>query len=400
MRKLVPTSLGARLFRAVALTVVIAQPTGCTKPTENTPSIEGAVNAGDTPSIEGALSIDDTITGDVPTNIEDPAKSEDATARNDLARVEDSVDGETTPQSETEPPGEDETPSGDESPGFVDAGHAYASEGVRGLGAWIDGFFSNKEYEAEVNESWMRLRLDGFAEQFEGADADANVRLHLKLPALDERLRVEVLSAGEADEDTASTDAPGGSQLSDLALDSITAALSYFFRNDEERSISARVGLDFNGLDPNPFIGFRYRENVELGEDWNFRFVQRFRYFLEERLESRTIFTFDRALEDDVLFRSEVEGTWLELQPDYFYSVNFAIFQPLDEKSAIEYQLLNSFRTSPHRLDQVTLRWRYRRQVWRDWLTVEAAPQLAIPRERDYQVVPGFGLRIEMTFGG
>jgi hypothetical protein len=349
-----PKAFGTWLFTVFALALVVAQPTGPARTAEH----------------ETNLDIYD------PTDIDDRVKSEDA------------------------PPGEDETSSDDEPPGFIDAGHAYASEGVRGLGAWIDGFFSNKEYEAEVNESWVRLRLDGFAEQFEGTEAEAKARVHLKLPAMNERLRIEVLSANEADEDTVSSDPPAGSQLSDLALDSITAALSYFFRNDEERSISARVGLDFNGYDPNPFVGLRYRENVDLGEDWNLRFVQRFRYFWEERLESRTIFTFDRALENDVLFRWEVDGTWLELQPDYFYGVNFAVFQPLDEKSAIEYQLLNSFRTDPHRLEQVTLRWRYRRQVWRDWLVVEAAPQIALPRARNYQGVVGVGLRIEMTFGG
>lgn len=340
MNGTVPNALGAWLFTAIALAVVVAQPTG-------------------------------------------PARSaEDATDTEDATSSEDATDTEDVP------------------PGVLDAGHAYASSGVRGLGAWIDGFFSNEDYEAELNESYVRVRVDSFAEQFEGADVDAKARVYLKLPALDERLRVEVLSAGEAEEGTAAADAPAGSSPSDLALDSITAALSYFFRNDEERSISARVGLDFDGYEPNPFVGARYREQVELNDDWNFRFVQRFRYFSLDGLESRTVFTFDRALADDMLFRWEIDGTWLEEQPNYFYGVNYAVFQPLDAKSAVEYQVLNFFQTDPHRLDRVTLRLRYRRQVWRDWLTLEVAPQLTMPRAGNYDPVPGFLFRIEMTFGG
>jgi len=300
------------------------------------------------------------------------------------------------------PTGTEEAPTGaEEAPrGVIDAGHAYASAGVRGLGTWIDGFFSDEEYEAEINESWVRVRIDNFAELYEGAEVDAKARLHLKLPALDERVRVEILSAGEAEEDLATADDPGVAQPSDLAPDSITAALSYFIRNDEDISVRARVGLDFDGYEPNPFIGLRYREQVEFSEDWSFRFVQRFRYFSLDGLESRTIFGLDHALPDDRLFRWQIDGTWQEEQPDYFYGVSFSLFQALDAKSAIEHQVINSFRTHPHRLDEVTLRMRYRRQVWREWLTLEAAPQVALPRDRNYEAVPGFLFRIEMTFGG
>lgn len=308
---------------------------------------------------------------------------------NPARSAEDIAEGEDAPANYERPP-----------TGIIDAGHAYASAGVRGLGAWIDGFFSDERYEAELNESRVRLRIDSFAEQYEGVDVDAKARLHLKLPALNERIRIEVLSSGEAEEDLAVADNPTGAQPSDLAPDSIAAALSYFFRNDEARSISARVGLDFDGYDPNPFIGLRYREQVEFSEDWNFRFIQRFRYFSLDGLESRTVLGLDHALPDDMLVRWEIDGTWLEEQPDYFYGVAFALFQPLDAKSAVEYQILNSFRTLPHRLDEVTLRLRYRRQVWREWLAVEAAPQLAMPRSNDYDPVPGFQFRIEMTFGG
>lgn len=295
---------------------------------------------------------------------------------------------------------EDITDGEDEPTGIIDAGHGYASAGVRGFGAWIDGFFADERYEAELNESRIRVRIDNFAQQYEGLDTDVKARLHLKLPALDERLRVEVLSAGESEEDLGTADQPEGTVPSDLSLDSITAALSYFFRNDEERSISARVGLDFNGYDPNPFIGLRYREQVEFAEDWNFRFVQRFRYFSLDGLESRTILGLDHALPQDRLFRWQIDGTWLEEQPEYFYGVSLSLFQALGEKSAIEHQAVASFQTQPHRLEQVTLQLRFRRQVWREWLILEAAPQVGLPRSGNYEPVLGFLFRIEMTFGG
>ncbi len=384
MRRLVsegpPHALGPWLLGAIVLVAAALQPLGRAAASEHVAADE------DVPALEEATPVDDAPPAD------DTPPTDDAPPADDDVRAADHDD---------DVPPADEAPTDDSvRPGLLDAGHAYASAGVRGLGAWIDGFFAAENYEAELNESRVRVRIDSFSDRYEGTDVDAKARLHLKLPALDDRLRVEVLSAGEAEEDTTTTDAPVEPAGSDLSLDSITAALSYFFRNDEQRSVRARVGLDFDGYEPNPFVGLRYREQFELNEDWNFRFVQRFRYFSLDGLESRTTLGLDRVLPEDMLFRWEIDGTWLEEQPNYLYSVNFSVFQPLDAKSAVEYQLLNSFLTDPHRLDRVTVRFRYRRQVWREWLFLEAAPQLAMPRIRDFEPVPGILLRVEMTFGG
>ena len=284
-------------------------------------------------------------------------------------------------------------------PGIIDAGHAGASDRVRRLGAWIDRFFTDEEYEAELNESWARLRLDSFAEQYEGVDVGARVRLYLKLPGLNERFRVEILSDAE-DQDIQGSAGDGvGPPPADVADNSITAALSYFFSNKERRSVSARLGLDFDGLTPDPYVGARYRERVPLGEDTNFRFVERVRLYTLNGLESRTSLQLAHSLEQDRLFRTSLDGTWRE-DEDFFYSLGFSVSQPLDETSAIRYELVNSFKTSPHNLDRVTLRVRYRRQIWREWLTFEVAPQVAVPRDRDYQPVLGIFLRLEATFGG
>jgi hypothetical protein len=281
--------------------------------------------------------------------------------------------------------------------GVIDTGHAGASARVRALGAWVDRFFTDEEYEAELNESWMRVRLDGFAEEYAGLDVGARIRLYLKLPGLNERVRLEILSNAEDQEIEGS--AGVGPPPADAVNDSVTAALSYFFSNKERRSVSARLGLKFDGITPNPFVGARYRERVPLGDDTNFRFVERVRFYTLDGLESRTSLQLEHTLEEDRLFRVSLDGTWLQ-EESFFYSLGFSVSQPLGEKSAIQYEISNGFMTSPHRLDQVTLRLRYRRQIWREWLTFEVAPQIAAPRSRDYQPVPGIYLRLEATFGG
>jgi len=291
-------------------------------------------------------------------------------------------------------------PEEEESPNVIDTGHAGASERVRQLGAWIDRFFADENYEAEINKSWLRIRLDSFSELYTGTDVDARARIHLKLPAVNKRLRFEIFSPGEDDDfERTGSDTPG-SRPPGAKEEQTSAAVSYIFRALKDRSIIARLGLKFDGYTPNPFVGLRFRELVPLNDVWNFRFTQRFRYFSLDGLESRTTIDLERILKEDTLFRTSFDGTWLEEQPDYFYSLGFSLFRPLDDHSAVEYYLNNGFRTDPHRLDRITVGFRHREKIWRDWLAFEVAPQVSFPDDRDFKPVPAILLRLEATFGG
>ena len=301
-----------------------------------------------------------------------------------------------TPARGAEPPASNE----EKPPVILDMGHAETSDRVQRLGAWLDRFFADENYEAEVNESWLRIRLDSFSELYEGTAVDATARLRLVLPALNKKLRFEILSPGEPD-DLEGTDGSGAaSPPPGTAEEKPSAAVSYIFRAIKERSIIARLGLDFDGYTPNPYAGGRYRELVSLSDVWNFRFTERIRFYTLDGLESRTSFDFERILEDDMLFRTSLNGTWLQEDPDYFYNFGFSLFRPLNEKSAVEYQVVSGFRTDPHRLDRITVQIRHRQKIWRDWLSFEAAPQVSFPDNRDFKPVPGILFRLEATFGG
>ena len=292
------------------------------------------------------------------------------------------------------------TESEEKPPGILDTGHAGASEQVRQLGAWFDRFFSDENYEAEINKSWVRIRLDSFSELYEGTDVDVRARVRLKLPALNKRIQFEILSPGEPDDLGGSDGSGAESPPPGTSEENVSVVVSYVFRALKERSIIARLGLGFDGYTPNPYVALRYRELVPLNDVWNFRFTENIRYYSLDGLESRTTLDFERILEEDMLFRTSLDGTWLQEDPDYFYSLSFALFRPLDNKSAVEYQLVNGFRTDPHRLNQITVSLRYRQKIWRDWLTFEVAPQVSFPDERDFEPVPAILFRLEATFGG
>jgi hypothetical protein len=285
-------------------------------------------------------------------------------------------------------------------PGVLDNAHSTASDQVRRFGAWVDSFFTDENYVAEVNKTFLRLRLDNFSELYEGSSIKGKARLHLKLPALNDRLRIEILSPGES-EDAERAGAPDtASPPPGTTDDRTTAGISYILRALEERSVILRAGLGFDGYSPDPFVGARYRETIPLNDDWSLRFIQRLRYYSLSGLDSRTTIDADRVLEDNTLFRASVNGTWLEEQPDYFYNVSFALYRPIDDQSAVQYEIVNEFKTDPHRLDRITARIAHRQRIYRDWLVFEVAPQVSFPDARDFKPVLGILFRLEAVFGG
>ena len=290
----------------------------------------------------------------------------------------------------------DESPTGN----VIDQGYAGTSDRVRRVGAWLDQFFADENYEAEVNKSLLRIRLDSFSELYEGTEVDGKVRLHLVLPALRDRVRFEFLSPGEPDDLEGDGSVASSQRQPGTSEEKTSAAISYFVKAVEDRSFILRLGSTFDGYTPNPYVGARYRQLWDLNKNWDFRFTERLRFYSIDGLESRTSFDFERALEEDMLFRTSIDGTWLQEYPDYFYNVGLALFRPLDEKSAVEYQLVNSFKTDPHRLDRITVRIRHRQKIWRDWLIFGVAPQVSFPDEREFKPVPGILFRLEATFGG
>lgn len=285
-------------------------------------------------------------------------------------------------------------------PGVLDSMHSAASDRVRNFGAWVDSFFANEDYVAEINKTYLRLRLDSYSELYDGTTVEGKARLHLKVPALTDRLRVEILSPGETDDFEQSAPSDVGNADSGATTDKSSAGISYVLKALEKRSIILQAGMDFEKYTPDPFAGARYRETVSITDNWSMRFVQRLRYYSLNGLESRTTLQFDRLFDKNTLFRTGIDGTWLQEQPDYFYNVSLALYRPIDERSAVQYEVIGQFKTDPHRLDRITARIAHRQKIYRDWLVFEVAPQVSFPDEREFRPVPGILFRLEAVFGG
>jgi hypothetical protein len=284
--------------------------------------------------------------------------------------------------------------------GFIDALHGAVESGLRGSATAIDEFFSDQRYEAELNKTRLRLRFDTFADQGDGVGFEVRPKLRLVLPRTGKRLSLIAEDTTDSEEnlDERAPDNVAADQ-GDTIEDDLTLGLQYLFQATGKRSLRGQIGLRISDDRPAGTLGLRYRELVDLGS-WDLRFVERLRWFSDSGFQSGTAVDLERDLVQGVLFRTTAAGTWFEERDGYFYDLDLRLFQRLDEKSALDYQWITSFRTSPsNRLEEAKLRVAYRRGVWWDWLFLEIAPQVAFPRERDFEGMPGILVRLEVIFG-
>jgi hypothetical protein len=282
----------------------------------------------------------------------------------------------------------------------VDRVHRKISSGVVGTARWLDSFFADPRVEDEVGESRVRVRFSLATEEDEPLEYDVRANIRLDLPVLENRL--QLLFAGDPEDENDFQAITGGegvpAALADTGENS-SVSLRYFLKRTIDQNASLRSGLRFRSGIPVLFLEPRYRQSVPF-DDWFFRFTQRVLGLTDGTVRARTTFDLERELRAKLFLRLTADGTWDKDEHGYFYTLGPSIFQPLSPRRVLVYSWANSFVTHPsHRLEAVVLSVRYRQRLWRDWLYYEVVPQLAFPREENFDITPGITLRLEMLFG-
>jgi len=286
-------------------------------------------------------------------------------------------------------------------------GDDYFSEGVeytlnttRRVANWLDSFFDSERVKDEENITRLKISARGYIDQDEESEADVKFSIKARMP--NTRKRLQLFLSNDLDEDMdASANAPPLPRDEDE-----TAYLGLRIFNIIGDKIpghtSSAAGVNLKGGDINYFIEPRYSYLHEF-DQWNLYFLQKIRYSHHDKLESRTRFDFDRVLNEKFFFRLNTELYWRQDNEDYDgfqNTLRFYLSQKLPGPQAIIYEFNNLFRSEPdYHLRSTSLRVRYRRQIWRRWLFLEAAPQIAFREEEDFKASLGMVLKLEiMTF--
>ena len=288
-----------------------------------------------------------------------------------------------------------------ENGGIFDSLYGGVSHGFLSSANWLDSFFGDERYVAEVNQSQLKVRFDAFREGSTGVDyRRPNFDLRLVLPQLRKKTRLVISGDPNVDVD-ATTGQPGspGATIAHSQERNLTTQLQVVPVETKRSNFSIRAGVKLHNGKLSILAGPRYRYLIPL-DPWDLRFTQEFVWSTDMRWQSRTRFDLERSLPSDLFFRTTLEGVWSENVIGYPYSLSLVLRQPLDNNRALQYEWVNSFQTYPtNELIEELLVFRYRQRFIRDWLFLEIAPQYRFPRDMSFHGTPGILFRLEMVFG-
>lgn len=281
---------------------------------------------------------------------------------------------------------------------MVEELHDFLSDTVQNTATWIDSLFSDERYEAEQNKSRIKITIGPAWEDGSGSSLRTKFNARVALPETQKDLYLIVAGDDGSDpEDTPEDDVRN--RVTERDSDNVAAGLQYFFLDKQNSNLSAVAGLRFSEKTPTGVFGGRYRRYWSP-EPWGIRFTQRAVWLTSNEFILRSRLDFERPVASDLLFRQTLSGSWFEAEDGYFYNIDFALIQRLGLNKAISYGWNNQFQTEPsNRLEETTFRPKYRQAIWRDWLWLEVAPQIAFPRSRDFDPTPGIFVGFEIRFG-
>lgn len=271
----------------------------------------------------------------------------------------------------------------------------------------VDSFFANEDYSAFRigNTSRMRLRLDTSYVEHHGWEIGPKLNFRLFFPRLANRIRL-VMNEDEDDNISGAT----GSDDSETNL-----ALRWKFTKIPKASVSFDLGLRTKDSSLDPFVRFNTGIRYDMGKKWYGQTYNRLYYYSKTNWRNDFRQSFNRIITDDLLFRARTRIQYFdENHYNPHLEEKFSLFHTLNKKSAIAYEVLwqkqdlddsvfdeDEILGEPKgNYQQVLLRLRYRRNVWRDWMYVEFWPIVGWAEERDWDTILAGAFRLEVTFGG
>lgn len=291
-------------------------------------------------------------------------------------------------------------PVGETTAQRIDKTHQQLSHTVTHSAQWLDNFFDDELSSAEDNHTRLRLKFSIFKQSSEDVGISTDFDLRLALPKMENRLLLMV--SGNPDTDENLDDSPldeAKRRFEERDKTNLNLALRFFPKMEALSNASLDGGLSFRKLVPAPYLGARYRHLWELAP-WQARVTQTARWYSDRGVEAKTRLDMERDV-GRLFFRASTEWGYYQDNADgWLPDLRFLLYQPLDKKKVLEYEWNNNFKTRPEvKLKSIVLRTRLRQQVWREWLFVEVAPQVAFRDKDDWEFDPGILLRLEINFG-
>jgi hypothetical protein len=164
---------------------------------------------------------------------------------------------------------------------------------------WVDSFFYDSNYEAEVATSQFRVRPELHYRQEQGAKARLKFVLKVSLPNLGRRVSIVAGNSGE--------DGILGDAADDSTEDS-TLGLQFFGKKRKFWHTSLSAGFNFH--DFSFFIGPRASYFKSLGDKSSYQLTQTVRWQTNGFWQTLSRLDLNHAFNEGYFFRQTFDGRW------------------------------------------------------------------------------------------
>lgn len=273
------------------------------------------------------------------------------------------------------------------------------AERVTSTATWMDSFFDNERYSSTSNKTYVRARLSPTVDR-NGLGFNSYVDVRLQLPNTERWL---VNFGGDPDDEDRFGSTPLDAQeRADSSQDerNVYLGISSFLKRKRTRNVGFGGGVRFKNRGLVPYASFKWVELWEF-DNWDLRGTQRFRYYTDTGLETKTQVDVEWPIARK--FFARTTGSFVAKVNDVnqYVDVDYSLYQYLTDRQAFLYQVITGYLNSPSRstyLSSAIYQVQYRQQ-WRDWLSTSLIPQLAQYDSRDWKLEPGIRLDFNIRIG-
>jgi hypothetical protein len=268
---------------------------------------------------------------------------------------------------------------------------------------WFDDFFGDERVVSEREGTWGRVRAGVAWDERDDLDGTFRLRAKLALPRMERRLHAVI---GRDDSERESGEGLGGADgipeafregdqdwLTGLEYEPIRSD-----RHDVDFGLGVRLSTPID-----PYARVRYRLQQPLSARWLLR--QQVTPFWRDStrfgLGSRT--DLDLSVRPGLLLRLNGTAQITDRSEGVDWQAGPTLYQRIGEGRALAYRVVGERSTDSREMSPVyRVETLLRQRLFREWLVLELQPHLEwrhpSPQE-PRELVPGFGVGIEMRFG-
>lgn len=283
---------------------------------------------------------------------------------------------------------------------YIDAPRDYVADKFVSFASGVDRFFGNDRNYQESNRSVLQFDVARVFEPGMNNKFVPTYRAKFHLPNTQKRLRLMIESNPDQNLPGAGGQTQGKASLfREVATpDSYGAALRIENREDSHWRFSADGGLKLEGFSLQPFVRSRVGYLQTLGKV-QLNLTESVFWFNTIGLGESSQLDADHAFSDRVLFRASSGATWLYDKQSFALRQDFSLYQTMDERTSMLYQLSASGVNRPQaEVSEYVALMLYRHRLHKDWVFLEMSPQLHYPKIDNYRVTEQFIVRLEMLF--